>query len=191
MKRCLFFIGLGVLLVSCVGLPAPKSPGNSLVIGNFIMDFPDGFFNVPKRTFDFDVQLNFMNLTQGTGFTISTSREGYFFFLANGSDKYLFKSFELQQIREGNNIYTWGKTPMNLEISATPDKVIYLGHILVTYTKPKFAKRTGVGADTELWNFESSFSTNWDKDAVIRYIKATQRDSPWLNYEVLEYEMKE
>ena len=36
--------GMIVLLLSCAGLPEPTEDTDTLVIGTFVVDFPEGFF---------------------------------------------------------------------------------------------------------------------------------------------------
>ena len=183
MKRFLLLVGLVIALVSCAGLPKPESEGNSLVIGSLILDFPDGFFKLSPRKFDRNVRLFFKNTTQNTKFTLGTAG-GYFCFLTNGTDEYLLESFEIKKMRIGGTIYSFGGDPINFKISIVPDKVIYLGHILFTYTEAEFAKRKG---ETRYYNYEYSVSVGWHRDALVQYIEQAQKDSPWLDVKIVEY----
>ncbi len=183
MKRFLLLLGLVIALVSCAGLPKPESEGDSLVIGSLILDFPDGFFNLSPRKFDRSVRLLFWNTTQGESFTLSTAG-GYFCFLTNGTDEYVLKTFEIKKMRIIDTIYSFGGDPIDFKISTVPDKVIYLGHILFTYTEAEFAKRKG---ETRYYNYESSVSVAWHRDAMVQYIEQAQKDSPWLDVKIVEY----
>ena len=183
MKRCFVIVGVMVLLLSCATMPVPEGEGNSLVIGSFILDFPDGFFNLSSRKFDMNVKLQFRNVTQDKSFTIYTTR-GYFYFLTNGTDKYVLERFSLGETRIGDGTYTFGGETLNFEISTTPNKVIYLGHIVFTEAGSTAAKRSG---SSTLYDFEPSVSVDWNKDLLYQYINYEQEDSPWLKYELVEY----
>lgn len=55
--------GFIFILVSCASFPEPKEEGDSLVIGSFVVDFPDGFFNKAPRTVKEGVWIEFENIT--------------------------------------------------------------------------------------------------------------------------------
>ena len=183
MKRYFVIVGVMVLLLSCATMPLPKGEGNSLVIGSFILDFPDGFFDLQPRKFDINVKLQFRNVTQDKSFRLYTSR-GYFHFLTNGTDEYVLEYFNLGKTKIGDTTYTFGGATLNFEISTMPNKVIYLGHVVFTYAVPDRDKKRG---GTIYYNFEPSSSTDWNKDLMLQYISDQQKDSPWLQYEIVEY----
>jgi hypothetical protein len=190
MKRLVLLAGILVLFVSsagCASLPKPKGGGSSLVIGSFVMDFPDGFFNEGKRKIEATVTVNFRNITTGQKFNCFTERGGMFYFLTNGSDEFMFESFEYRS-SEGSSRYSIGETPLKLKIQTTTDKVIYLGHITFTYAKPTLERDPGSG--TTSWGFERSIALNWDKDSTLAFILKKQPNSDWLAREVLEYKMQ-
>ena len=183
MKKLLVIVSVMVLLISCTTmLPLPEQEGNSLVIGSFILDFPDGFFDLSPRKFDSYVQLQFKNVTQGSSFTLRT-RSGYFYFLTNGTDKYILEYFKLGQTTIGTTRYTFGGEMLNLQISTLPNKVIYLGHIVFTEASPDVAKRRDI---TTTYEFEPSSTVSWNRDLLLQYISA-QHGAPWLDYEIVEY----
>ncbi len=187
MKRFLLFAGIIAILFSCVGFPEPEGEANSLVIGNFILDFPDGFFQRTPRTFKHGVTLKFRNTTKNTNFSIKTS-DGYFYFLTNGTDEYLFESFTFSKQYEDHE-YSLGETPIGKKVSTRTGKVIYLGHITFTYSNPEITKRESKGrGKVTYYDYEKSISTKMDRNALIQYMKDIQQDSPWLVYEIVEYD---
>jgi len=191
MKRLALLAGILVLLASsagCASLPKPKGEGSSLVIGSLVLDFPDGFFDLPKRRIEGALAVNFRNVTTGRKFSLLTERGGMFCFLSNGSDEFLLESYEYKE-QSGAGGYTMGVTPLNLKIPTTTDKVIYLGHITAIYAKPTLYRESGSGGGT--WKFDDSYALNWDKDAVLAYILKKQPESQWLTREVLEYRMQQ
>ena len=191
MKRLVLLAGILVLFTtsaSCASLPKPKGEGSSLVIGSLVLDFPDGFFDLPKRRIEGAVAVNFLNVTTGRKFSSLTERGGMYCFLSNGSDEFLLESYEYKE-RSGAGGYTMGVIPLKLKIPTTTDKVIYVGHITAIYAKPKLYRESGSGGGT--WRFEDSYALNWDKDAVLAYILKKQPESAWLTREVLEYKMQQ
>ena len=191
MKRLLLLAGVLVFLASsasCASLPKPKGEGSSLVIGSLVMDFPDGFFDLPKRKMESGVVVNFRNVTTGRNFGLLTERGGMFSFLSNGSDEFIMESFAYKE-QSGAGGYTMGVIPLNLKIPTTTDRVIYVGHITAIYAKPKLYRESGSGGGT--WRYEDSYVLNWDKDAVLAYILKKQPESAWLTLEVLEYKMQQ
>ena len=121
-------------LLSCAGFPEPAGENNSLIIGSLILDFPDGFFDQPPKTFDRNVRVTFRNVTQGTKFNISTN-EGYYYFQTNGTDNYTLESFEMLDMSIGDSRYSFGGQTLNFEIKNSSDKVIYLGPVSYTHLR--------------------------------------------------------
>ena len=186
MKR-IFFIG-GIVavvagLLSCAGFPEPAGEGNSLVIGSLTLDFPDGFYDTPSRKFDMNVQLSFRNNTQNKRFDVYTNR-GYFYFQTNGTDKYVFEDFQLLKMTIGNTRYSFSGEPINMKINTSPNKVIYLGHIVYTYSAPGATQRKG---RTTYYSYDASVSVDWDREVLRQYIAQKQGDSRWLDMEIVEY----
>jgi len=85
----------------------------------------------------------------------------------------------------GERKYSIGETPLGLKIATSPRKVIYLGHMKVTYAAPQSESRGGEGSRD--WKYKTSWSRNVDKNEAIQYIQKKQPDSPWLAYEIVEY----
>ena len=186
MKRILFVggvIAIAAAMLSCAGFPEPAVDGNSLVIGSFILDFPDGFFDRPPAKFDMNVKLSFRNVTQNKRFDIYTNR-GYFYFQTNGTDQYVLEDFNLQKIKIGNSMYSFGGDPINMRITNSPNKIIYLGDIVYTYAAPGDTSRK---ARTTYYNYVPSVHVDWDKEVLGQYIERQNPDSRWLDCEVIEY----
>jgi hypothetical protein len=187
MKRLLLFAGLVVVLASCASLPEPESEGNSLVIGSLVLDFPDGYFKEQATRISSGVTLAFRNVTRDRAFTLTTDDAGIFCFLVNGSDEYLFESYKYAS-EKGIHHYSLGETPIRTKILTVPDRVIYLGHLTVTYAKPALLRTSGDQSSS--WDYKTSLSLKWDRDAVLSYIERKQSKSQWLTYELLEYGKK-
>jgi hypothetical protein len=186
MKRILYVgsvIAIATAMLSCAGFPEPAEDGNSLVVGTFLLDFPDGFFDTPPRKFDMNVKLSFRNVTQNSRFDVYTNR-GYFFFQTNGTDQYVLEDFNLQKIKIGNSMYTFGGDPINLKIANSPNKIIYLGDIVYTYNAPEDTSRRG---RTTYYSYVPSVQVDWDTDALRQYIEQNNPDSAWLTREIVEY----
>lgn len=187
MKRFLLIAGIIAILLSCAGFPEPEGEGNSLVIGNFILDFPDGFFSKTPRAFKSGVTLKFRNITKNIDFSLKLSN-GYFYFPTNGTDEYLFESFTFSKRLEDTE-YSLGETPIGKKVSTTTGKVIYLGHITFTYSAPEIIKHKSTGGSkVTSYNYKKSISMKMDRNALIQYLKERQQDSPWLAYEIVEYD---
>ncbi len=188
MKRVLFLGSIIVVVavfLSCAGIPQPTEEGSSLVIGSLILDFPDGFYDTPPRKFDMNVQLSFHNTTKNSRFDIYTNR-GYFYFQSNGTDEYLLEEFQLLKQTIGNTRYSFSGGRVNIKIAPSPNKVIYLGHIVFTYTAPDATKRSG---RTTYYNYETAVAADWNKDLLKEYL-IQQNGVAWLNMDIVEYGKK-
>ena len=77
----MLFTICSILLFSCVGIPEPKTEEDYLIIGNLLIDFPDGFMSlVTPKTFKDGVKIYVENLTTGKGFYVKTKDNGYYYF---------------------------------------------------------------------------------------------------------------
>ncbi len=177
MKHVLLILGIGLVLASCASLPEPEGEGTSLVIGHLTLDFPDGFFDMPARTIQNGIKINFLNATRQTKFSLQTL-SGYYYFLANGTDSYVLESYEY----EFEHV-TMSRSEVKWEIAVTPDKVYYLGHLTISYLTPKLTLESG---SSRRWSYTPDSSMKWDKDAVRLFIRKSKPDSRWLEYEVVE-----
>ena len=187
MKKFLLVAGIVALLFACASFPEPEGQGNSLVIGSFVLDFPDGFFREPPCKFTSGVTIHVVNVTKNTNFTLTTSHPGYFYFLTNGSDEFKLDSWEFET-KVATRTYRLNRNPMGLKIEPAPDKVIYLGHIAILYLKPKIARAYGDQSST--WDYKNDVSARWDKEALLQFIRDKAPESQWLDREVLEYRAK-
>jgi hypothetical protein len=187
MKRLLLLVGLLVLIYSCASLPEPKVAEDSLVIGSLVLDFPDGFFNLPARKIEGTVFVNVHNVTKDSNFSVMTVSPGMFSFLSNGSDEYVIESYEYKE-QSGAGGYTLGIQPFGSKFVASPGRVLYIGHITKTFAKPEIYRATGSGGST--WNFKESWAMNWDKNAVLAFLTIKNPKSAWLSREVLEVKLQ-
>ena len=186
MKRILFVggvIAVAAVMLSCAGFPEPAGDGNSLVVGSFVLDFPDGFFDTPPKKFDMNVQLSFRNSTKNSRFDIYTNR-GYFHFQTNGTDEYVLEDFQLLKTKIGNTMYNFPGAKIDMKIANSPNKVIYLGHVIFTYSAPTAASRKG---KSTYYDYETDVSVDWDKSLLRQYIEQKNPGSAWLACEIIEY----
>ena len=149
------------------------------------------------------------NTTRNKNFTLMTAH-GYFHFLGNGSDEYILRSCKFRT-QEGGDSYTLGERALGLKMTATPGKVIYLGHIVLTYRKLEGPGRRDLGArdtiggdykipsdrprdhagllfflDSTSWNYQVSVDLKWDRAGLRRFLTERGADSPWLDREIVE-----
>jgi hypothetical protein len=187
--RRIFLVGgiiaIVAVMLSCAGFPQPAEEGNSLVIGSLILGFPDGFYDTPARDFDMNVQITFRNVTQDKKFKIYTNR-GYFYFQSNGTDQYVLEEFQLLDVSIGNTKYSFGSGPVNWKINPSPNKVIYLGHIVYTYAAPTAAGSSG---RKKYFSYDSSVDVDWNKQALEEYL-LQKNGAVWLELETVEYGKK-
>jgi hypothetical protein len=171
-----------LLLFSCAAVPAPENPQDTLVIGAFLIDFPDGFFNKAPRKIVSQIELKFLNKTTGAAFTEYTRGGGYFFFLSNGTDSYVLKSFRVQ-VKESTGSYSFGGN-INHSWDCVPGRLQYIGHFTYSFAHPKTTSLTGEGGHTTYWQFDEHLS--WDNrgQEAQQYIQQSDPNSPWLAYEL-------
>ena len=185
MKKLLFaggIVAVAAVFLSCAGFPQPVEEANTLVIGSLILDFPDGFYDTPPRKFTMNVQLSFRNTTQQRRFDIYTNR-GYFYFQSNGTDEYMLEEFQLLNQTIGNTRYSFASGPVNMRITPSPNKVIYLGHIVFTFSAPDATTRRG---RSTYYNYETAVDIDWDEQVVQDYLM-DNKGATWLDHELVEY----
>jgi hypothetical protein len=185
MKRNLFLVIMIVVLVSCVGLPKPKEDSDSLIIGYFELDFPDGFFDKTPRIIKNCIRLDFINLNTKKKFTVFTDN-GYFRFLSNGKDDFLFLLFNYHQ-ENGLRTYSLNEHQIKRKITNSPQKIIYTGHLTYTFAKPELlAKEEALGGGKLIthYRYRKSISGESNKKALIEYIQEKQPHNQWLDYEI-------
>ncbi len=183
MKRlsALLIVLVVLSMISCASIPAPEGAEDSLVVGSFIIAFPDGFFNRPSRTFSSDIKLNFKNTTTGRKFSVFIMN-GFFYFLSNGSDEYQLESFEYASYEYGPR-YSFGG-PLHIEFSALPKKVLYMGAMTFNYRNPKRTNIVEAGKPVDYWHFDKTLDRTWDQEKAIEFLSSQDPETPWLTYEV-------
>jgi hypothetical protein len=185
MKGLFALVAVSVLfsLIACAGLPAPEGTEDSLVVGWFVVDFPDGYFNLPSRTISSNVKLHFENTTTGQSFSVSTWH-GYFHFLSNGKDGYHLERFEYSGAETGGGSFFFGNL-LDIEFTAKPGKILHLGAIKFNYRHPKRMTRVSAGRNVDYYDFEESLDRTWDEEEAKEYLRSQDPESPWLSYEVV------
>ncbi len=183
MKKLLPIVLLlaGAFLVSCASFPKPESDNDTLVVGSFIADFPDGFFDAPARKLDSGLRLDFTNVTTDQKFSLITGKGGYFYFLGNGGDHYQLNSYSYQVTIETKGTYHGGNR-LTYSFNAKPGAVHYLGHFLFTSKDPQMTHPEGRGAQ---WSFKYSIDRADQTEDARAYLQQTApADSPWLAKEI-------
>jgi hypothetical protein len=178
MNRWLLLVAVLPLLSACASIPSPESPDDSLVIGYFALDFPDGFFDKGRRTITSGVTLNFVNQTTGRKFWITTSN-GYYQFLSNGTDSYTFASYKIESDR------ATVQSTVDKTFATKPRSVVYLGHLTLIYAKPKQTHKTSMDQKSNYWNFDTTANFLYNEGELRSYLREKDPDSPWLEYEVV------
>jgi len=182
MTKWMLLVAVMPLLFSCASMPAPEGPDDSLVIGYFALDFPEGFFEQSKRTFTSGVTLNIKNETTGGRFRLTTSK-GYFQFLSNGSDSYLIEEYSFQERDQSGRYGVKGE--VNRKFSTRTHSVVYLGHLTVVYTKPKATHKTSADLKSNYWAFKTSDDFKYNEGELLSYLRDKDPECPWLEYEVV------
>jgi hypothetical protein len=186
MKR-FFLILSGCILFfsffSCVGFPKPQGANDSLVIGNLMLDFADGFFNMPKKVVKSDIMVNIANLTTNQRFTLLTM-DGYFMFSTNGSDKYLIYSFEYKETQSDGSFQTVGPEKLTVNIPADAKKIIYLGHMTMTYNnRGEGNYKSGNGAFmTKSYDYKENLDVAWENQSASEYLQKKDSDGNRKDY---------
>jgi len=200
MKNLLLAVALALGLSACATIPQPKSAGDSLVIGNLVLQFPDGFLGQPARTVGSYLLLHFRDVTTNTRF-VRLAVDGYFYFRGNGSDEYRLESYEYSNQDYGGDYYL--NDSIRQSFSAVPGKLVYVGQIAVRYEKPRISNRVTFAEATifddsgmsdhfptmhqtlsVFWQYDRTFDRRWDDSAVIAYLQRKDPHSPWLQAEL-------
>ena len=188
MGAVLAIAGAAILLAGCAGLPEPEGTGNSLIIGSFVLEFPDGFFDRPACTIENGISLRFRNITTDKRFRIKTTYPGFFYFLASGSDDYMLETYAYETQKGTRGTYTLSERKVDLRITPGPDRVVYVGHIAKVYSSPTVHRAYGDRSTT--WDFKESWAREWNKSAAVLFIADQNPESRWLRYEIVEYGRK-
>ncbi len=170
-----------LVLASCAGLPKAESESDSLVVGSFVLDYPDGFFDKPARTIESNIRLNFLNRSTGATFWVVTTRGGYFYFTTNGIDQFDLTSYAFT-VPEKEGTYSGGGE-FKYPIDVSRHCVQYVGHLTLTYAHPSMEM---AGSSRMSWNFDTSYERKSRKAEMIEFLRDTDPETPWLTLEVQE-----
>jgi hypothetical protein len=204
MKKILVFAaiaGLIGLLASCASLPAPQSANDSLVVGRFVLSFPDGFFDQRPRTVDSWVLLHFYLPAEPRHFSVLTSYDGYFRFRSSGTGELILTGYNLTLSEYTNDYQTQYRLADSLDQRFTiqPHEVVYLGEIAVNYTRPQQVNGESIGRESyavqnnigvtwqhQNWDFGRSIARSFDAQGLMKYLQEKGPRSPWLKYDIVE-----
>ncbi len=162
MKHILIFAacaGLLSLLAACAILPAPKSADDSLVVGRFVLNFPDGFFDRQPRDIDSWVLLHFYLPGERKHVSVFTS-DGYFRFRSSGTDELILTGYDLTLSYYGVEYRLTDR--LDQRFATQPHEVVYLGQTTVSYTKPQQVNRESIGLESYL--VQNMFGASWRQE---------------------------
>jgi hypothetical protein len=168
----------GLLLTSCAGIPRPESETDALVVGYFAVDYPDGFYDRPARTIT-TVRLDCANVTTGAEFWVTTSSDGYFYFLSTGGQHYEIKGFGFT-LKDSGIPYTGGGT-LSYKFATAPHSVRYVGHFQYRSAKPRQVQSTSRGT---YWTFENSAVRVNKIEEMKTFLNQAAKDTPWMSYDI-------
>jgi hypothetical protein len=169
-----------LLLLSCASIPDPEDQQSTLVIGSFILEYPDGVMDLPPRTIASNVWITVMNTTKGSSFSVRTMDGGFFYFLGSGDDSYSLQSYRHTFTMSGTSEYTVG-AKLNWAFKTAPGQITYLGHTVIRQGKPKMAEeRQGSRERQSTWQFETTLTRDDTPDRMIEYLRTQHAESPWL-----------
>ena len=168
----------GLVLLSCASIPKPEAESDTLVLGTFEVDYPDGFFDQAPRTLVSNIRLDFVNMTTGKEFWATTDFCGHFSFLSAGGQSYALKR-SAYDLREGNETFS-GSSSVSYQFSAPTHSVLYVGHLSLREEKPT-RKETVSGETT--WSFTDYFDRSDRSDEMKAYLQKSAKDTPWLSYD--------
>ena len=190
------FAGLLSLLAACASLPAPKSADDSLVVGRFVLSFPDGFFDRQPRSVDSRMLLHFYLPGERRHVSVFTSG-GYFRFRSRGAGELILTGYDLT-LRD-NGVEYQLTDRLDQRFTTLPHEVVYLGETTISYTNPQQVNRQSIGLESytvqnmftaswryEYWDFGKSVTRSWDTEALKGYLQKKDPQSPWLSYEVFQ-----
>lgn len=171
------------LLLSCATspppLPEPEKFSDSLLIGAFSVEFPDGYRAgavsfAAATTFVEGVSLYFRNVTRDEDFVVEVDSSGYYHFLSNGTDEFLLRGFSY--LGETARRITLISGEINIHIDNMPGSLIYLGHNAFIFSKTEEGRRA------------QNLETDWNTTEVSRHIH-TRNDQKlcwWMACRVVE-----
>ena len=183
MKLAVSVAVTALLLLSCATLPKAERETDSLVVGSFVMDYPDGFFGEPPRSINSGVRLQFTNRTRNTQFAVTTaSPGGYFTFLGTDTDEYELTSFSYDITVDTLHLRVSGGGNVSYRFSDIPRCVLYVGHLVATFGHPRLVKETG--AHSSSWDFDRSLRQDNRQSEVPDYLQGVDPDTPWLSVDL-------
>jgi hypothetical protein len=183
MKKSVLLLLCIIIIFSCKSLPDPKNESDSLVIGSVIWDFPDGFFELQPRTLKNDITLSFVNLTTTEQFKVKV-HDGYYNFLCNGNDKYILQ-YASYKSTGSPKTYTLG-FQMNLQIDSKPQRIIYAGHIEITFANPETIQaKEGDAMIWTYWRFRETYTIENKIEDLKSHIAENDGKNKWHNYKIL------
>jgi len=199
MKYLLLLAVCAGLLAACASLPAPKGADDALVVGRFVLAFPDGFFDQYSRSVDSGVLLHFYLPGERKHVSVFTSN-GYFRFRLHGSDELILTGCDLSLRDYGAGYRLVDR--LDERFATRPHEVVYLGQITVTYTHPRPVDRVAIGYESYgvskrhfitaaslrhyYWDFRKSVNRSWDREGIRGYLEEKDRRGLWLNYGVFQ-----
>jgi hypothetical protein len=168
-----------LLLASCAGLPKPENQSDALVIGSFVLDYPDGFFGETARTIETNIRLDIRNKTTDATFSVVTSRKGFFYFRSNGTDQFEVRHYSYN-VSDTTGTYSGG-AGLLFPIDAASNCVFYIGHLKMVAARPRMVM---TGANRTSWSFSFSLTREVKEGDMVQYLRAMDPQSPWLSYEI-------
>jgi hypothetical protein len=179
-KRFMVFAIVAAILTSCAGLPTPEGKHGCLVIGNIMLDFPDGFFSESARTIKNGIRMRFTDLDENKSFAVYTSNGGYFFFAAKPGHQYRLESWGVT-ISDAFTTFNLGPNKYIVPFNYESGKILYLQHIGITHNVPK---QKGERGNNTIWNYVTSITVSSKPYEVHDFIKAAEENSGWLDYDI-------
>jgi hypothetical protein len=184
-------LSLLLLLTSCAGVPRPESDESTLVIGSFILDYPDGIFEYNARTIPVGIYITIRNNTQDSTFVVRTMEGGYFYFLSNGSDSYSLVSYRYMFTAAGRQEYTL-QGGFKAAFTAAPGQICYLGDIVFRNAKPRKTEEVtdAAGGKHTSWSYEQTATRDDKPDQVISFLQKQDANSPWITRTVVSAQVQ-
>jgi hypothetical protein len=179
-----------LLLVSCASIPDPVDQQSTLVIGSFILEYPDGVMDLPPRTITSNVWITITDTIKGSSFSVRTLEGGFFYFLGIGDDSYSLASYSHSFTVSGSSEYTMGGK-LDWKFKTAPGQITYLGHVVIRQAKPKVAEeRQASHSRQSTWQFETSLTRDDKPNLMIEYLRKTDPESPWISRTVTSTQLE-
>jgi len=179
-KRWIVYMCTAVLLTACAGMPEPQGSSSSLVVGRFVVDFPDGFFGQSATTLENHVKLAFRDSADDNRLEVFTQKRGYYYFVAEPGDTYVLETWSAS-VNRGNHRGSLGPGKIGWRFKVEPGKVVYLGDVMLTFRSPN--KSSQVGRSSE-WGYDIDVDVSLKPAGVKEFVSELDAESPWLAFEV-------